>query len=200
MIFLLPFSSMGQEDNPKRSLFSFNAGVSIPIMCFASDNYDNPAAGYARPGFTLDIFYAYRFWENLGVAGSIFFSDNKIKTGMVQAPGKPGYKYYGLLIGPMLSKDFSSRWAGDLRFLTGISRVHTPKITYAETNLMNADEIFAFTWTAGAGIRYNLSENSFLAFRTDHTQLKPQLNSEGARKTEQHIIVINLGAGMAIKW
>lgn len=200
MVFILALRGLAQDNVVNRSMISFNAGVSIPIMCFASDNYYNTAAGYARPGFTFDLTYGYRFWENLGIAGSIFFSGNNVKTGIVEAPGKPGYKYYGLLIGPMATKDFSSQWSGDIRFLAGVSKVHVPKLIYAETTVMNADKAVAFTWTAGAGVRYNFSGNSFLSFRTDHTQLKPQVNQAGAVKTEQHIIVINLGAGMGIKW
>lgn len=177
----------------------FNAGLSIPIVCFASDNHQNAAAGFAKPGFTLEMMYSYRFMDNLGIAGSLFISGNKVRVGSMELPGRQGYTYYGLLIGPMLVKNFSSRWQGDLSFLAGISRVHTPKINYDNAVLMNADKPFAFTWRADAAFRYNLSDNLFLTLYANHTQLKPQLNSDGAKKTEQHIVVMNFGAGIGLR-
>ncbi len=200
VLFAFQLNAQEKYDVNQRSILSFNAGVSIPIMCFASENIHDRDAGFAKPGFTLDITYGYRFGQNLGVVGSVFFAGNKTNNNFVQSEGNRGFRYYGIVVGPMASKNFSDRWTGDLRFMAGITKTHSPRLSSGDATILNSDESYSFAWSAGTGLRYHLSEKTFLSIRADHTQMKPKLNSEGAFKSEQHIVVINVGAGMGIKW
>jgi len=59
-----------------------------------------------------------------------------------------------------------------------------------------------FVWGGGLGMRYNLSDNTFLTFRTDHLNMQPQLKLKPGEtgKTEQHIVLINVDAGIGFRF
>ncbi len=197
--------SSGAQDTKnsgiQRSYLSFHAGVSFPIVCYASTSFSNKNAGFAKPGFTVDITYGYRFARYTGIAGSLFYSGNKTRNDLLAGSGKEGYRYFGIVAGPMLIKKLSSKWEGDIRFMAGIAKALSPELVHHEEVLLNKEGATAFVWTAGAGIRYSLSDKTYLSFKADHTQLKPQFKTNGsAQKSEQHIVVINVDAGVGIKF
>ena len=191
--------------NNKRSFLSFHAGVSIPIMCYASTDINNRFAGFAKMGFMVDMSYGYRIGQFFGVAGTVFYSTNKTDTRIVQHPtgaGNGRYQYYGIMAGPMLTKNFSEKLDGDFKFLAGIARAHAPKLVHQGETILNKDQSFAVVWNAGASLRYSLSDKTFLSFKVEHTQLKPKFEVPAGEnaKGEQHIVVINTDVGFGIKF
>ena len=71
-------AQQGKAVNEKVSIISFNAGISIPIICYGrNDLAKNNFAGFARPGFTLEINYGWLFTKNVGIAAKAFYSSNR---------------------------------------------------------------------------------------------------------------------------
>jgi len=200
----MPVMAQGKNGwQNESSYFSFSAGVSVPIMCYASSNVNNKDAGFAKPGFSFNISYAYRFGNYGGVAGSVFYGLNKAGSSSVKTLSTPGsYRYFGLMAGPLLTKNFSSRWEGDARFLGGIGRLYTPRLVQGDAAVLEEKQATAFVWGGGLGMRYNLSDNTFLTFRTDHLNMQPQLKLKPGEtgKTEQHIVLINVDAGIGFRF
>lgn len=184
-----------------RSFVSFHAGLSFPIFCYASADFANKNAGFAKPGFTLNLNYSYRFNAYAGLAATVFYNSNKTDRDVQTDAGR--YHYVGLLAGPLLRHKFSYRTDGDIRFMAGVARSISPKMIYQGTTILNEDRSTSFAWTAGLAFRYHFSGKTFLSFKADHTQLKPKYNNrfpEQAQKGEQHIVVMNLDAGLGLKF
>jgi hypothetical protein len=202
---LVAIETSGQETKApakERSFLAFSAGVSVPILCYGSSNISKNTSGFAKAGFTLDLSYGYRFGQNLGVAGMLFYSSNNTGRNVVQASGNGRFRYMGLLAGPMLSAKFSEKAYGDIRFVAGIARAWSPQLSYNGETILNRDASTTFAWSAGAGFRYNLSGKTFLQIKADHAQLKPPFRGPATGenvKNEQHIVVMNFDAGIGIR-
>ena len=87
IIILAARAGMAQEIpnlTEKKSFLSFNAGLSIPVICYASTNIYNKFAGFAKPGFTIDLIYGYRIKQNAGISGMLFYSVNQTDNKIVQ--------------------------------------------------------------------------------------------------------------------
>jgi len=203
---LLSYPVIAQETKRlegERSFLSFHAGVSFPIICYGSSDINSSTAGFAKPGFIFDLGYVYRFNTNLGVTGSLFYCSNKAGNNNVQASSSPGsYRFFGILAGPFITKNLASRWDGDIRLLAGVARVLTPNLRHEGETILNENKATAFTWGGGLAIRYQLSDKSFLSLKTDHINLKPQFNLKPGEtgKGEQHIVVMNVDAGIGLKF
>lgn len=180
-----------------RSVVSFNAGVSIPIICFGSDDINNKNAGYAKPGVIASVDYKYRFFDHLGLGTSIFWANNAVRAGKVTASGE--YNYFGLMAGPVIFPGAGKTIQADIHMYAGVSNAYMPEINNGDKILLNNESAYAFTWDAGFSARFNFYENAFVSFKADQTNLKPQFKSNSA-KTEQHIVGINLSAGVGVKW
>jgi hypothetical protein len=187
----------------ERSYLVVSAGVAVPILCYGSKNVNNPNAGFAKPGFSIDLNYSYRFNNTIGIAGTVFYAFNKAGSAAVKAVSSPGsYRLVGLLAGPVLSRNFSDRWAGDIKFIAGITRSMTPELQYGDQILLDDHSVNAFTWSGGIALRYNLSGNTFLQLKTDHINLKPKFKLQAGEsgRNEQHIVLMNVDAGVGWKF
>lgn len=129
----LPFIPISTQETKagekEKSFFVFNAGISVPIICYASSDINKKTAGFAKVGFTVDISYAYRVSTNAGVTGSVFYCANRAGSKTVTAPLSPGsYRFFGCMAGPFVTKNFATRWDADFKMLAGVARVLTPKL------------------------------------------------------------------------
>jgi hypothetical protein len=200
-------SAMGQPVKTAKeqpSILSFNAGISVPIICYAkTDLSKNNFAGFAKMGFTLEVNYRYLFTKSIGIAGKAFYASNKTDLRVLQSSGHDRYTYFGFMSGPLISAGLSSRVRTDFQITGGIARAISPRILYRNEVLMNKDASTTFVWSCGAGLSYDLSGSTFLTFRTDQTQLKPKFNKhvpDESLKDEQHIVVMTVDSGFGIKF
>lgn len=187
----------------ERSQLVVSAGVAVPILCYGSRNVNNPNAAFAKPGFSIDVSYAYRFNNTLGVGGTVFYAFNKAGNTEVKAVSSPSsYRLFGLLAGPVVSRNFSDRWAGDIKFMAGLTRSMNPELQYGDQILLNDHNVNAFTWGGGIAFRYNLSGKTFLQLKADHINLKPKFNMQTGEpgRNEQHIVLMNADAGLGWKF
>jgi hypothetical protein len=180
-----------------RSVFSFHAGVTIPMVCFASDDITNKNAGFAKAGLIASIDYKYRFFHHLGVGTSLFWANHPVREGKVTASGE--YNYFGLMGGPVIFPGIGKSIQADIHMYGGISNAYMPKMNNGDKVLLNNESVYAFTWAAGFSARFNFYEKAFVSFKADQTNLKPQFTSSSA-KTEQHMVGLNLSAGIGVKW
>lgn len=200
------FSATAQKNvitEGRRSYLVINAGVAVPIMCYASKDVNNPDAGFAKPGFNFDLGYAYRFNNTAGITGSVFYTINRAGSGDVKAVSTPGsFRVVGLMAGPVLTANFSGRLTGDIKFIAGIAKTFTPELQYGDETLLNRRNATAFTWGGTAGLRYDLNGHTFLNLQAGHINLKPQFKKKAGEtgKSEQHIVLMNFDAGLGLKF
>ncbi|HMU46842.1 MAG TPA: hypothetical protein PKC72_10765 [Chitinophagaceae bacterium] len=202
MIGLMWFASTtAQETNSSfdRSFFSVNAGISVPFLCYGSSDINKNTSGFAGLGFTIDISYVYRFSKHVGAAGMVYYCSNKAGNKDVAVlSSSHRYRFFGVMTGPALLPDFSDRWTLAIAPMAGVARVLTPKLQLQDETLLNENKKTCFAWGGSLALRYHLSGTSFLQLKTDHLNMKPQFKPKAgdAGKGEQHIVVLNVDAGI----
>jgi hypothetical protein len=187
----------------ERSLLTLSAGVAVPIMCYASKDINDPFAGFAKPGFTIDISYDYRLSNTMGVAGTVFYTFNKTGSDVVSAVSSPGsYRVFGFLAGPVLFRNIADRLSGDIRLMAGLARAMTPELEQRDQTILNRHSAGSFAWKGGIGMRYELGGKTFLRLSSDYMDLKPKFKMKPGEtgKNEQHIVQIMVDAGFGWKF
>lgn len=183
-----------------QSGISINAGISIPVMCYASRNPGNPDAGIARPGFYFDIGYTYRLSAFSGVRTLLYYTSNAAGNNRVTSSG--AYRLAGWMAGPTLSSRDGRKWQGSFSPLAGYSRVWTPQLQRNNQTWLFKQATGCFSWGGELMLRYQLNDNSYLRFGAGHLNMKPRLDAfnNGTAKQEQHIVLVNGIAGFGWQW
>jgi hypothetical protein len=196
-IALLPIFPLYAQVSGQRSLFQIKAGVSLPLLCFASSDLSKGTSGFASPGFMIDLGYTWRTGTYTGIGGRLFYGTNPAGKAGIQSTGSP-YQWGGIMVGPVLLRDLSVRWQGDIAVTAGWSWVRTPLIRYGDAILLQRQTGNSFVWGGTIGVRYQLSDRSSIHLQADHVNLKPRLLHATVGKTEQHLVLMNLDAGLGI--
>ncbi len=175
---------------------SVNAGISIPIMCYASVNPENPDAGFARTGLTIDISYTHPFNAYTGIKTILYYSSNPAGNNLVPATGS--FRMAGLMAGPALTTNNQRKWQGFFSPLAGYSRVWTPQLQRQNQPWLYQQAAGCFSWGGEIGLRYRINEKSFIQFGAGHLNMKPKLDGRNtaSAKTEQHIVTVSGRAGI----
>ncbi len=191
---LLVFAAMAQSG------LSVNAGISIPVMCYASVNQANPDAGFARPGFYMDISYTYSFTAFSGCKAMFYYASNP--AGNHAVPSSGAYRMVGWMAGPSLNTPVNKKWQGSFSPMAGYSRVWTPQLKREDQTWLYKQAAGCFSWGAELMLRYRLNENSFVRVGAGHLNMKPGLKGfeNTAAKKEQHIVLVNGIAGIGWQW
>lgn len=214
----------------KKSFLAVHAGPSFPLDEFAAktlppDGYFG-SGGFAKTGYTLNIRYDYRFSENFGVVGSLFFNQHSIDNGaFVKAindqyaeAGEPidatglqlnHWKWYGITAGPALLFDAGKNMVAGLRIMGGIATANSPKATYEGQQVFGEDWSYAGVFQGGADIRIGLGGNIFLFANAEYTYLNPKFEKEVIdfftdemfiETGKQQMSVVNLTAGLGFRF
>lgn len=199
LVLLIPVILPAQKKywKQERSLFSVNAGISVPLLCYRSTDANNRDAGFARTGVRFDMSYGHRFIREAGISAQFFWANNGAGNDAVKSTAR-NYSYYGLLAGPMLTLKLSEEWSTDLRFLAGLAGVQTPQLMQGSNPWLNIHNVSCFSWGGGAAVRYRLNGNTWLRLEAGHINMKPQfsLKPGDTSKGEQHIVDVNVNAGI----
>lgn len=177
-----------------------NAGISIPVMCYASVNPGNPNAGFARPGFYMDIGYTHTLNAFSGFRTLFYYASNPAGNAAVPATGS--YRMAGWMAGPLLNTSASRKWQGSFNPMAGYSRVWTPQLKRENQTWLYKQAAGCFSWGGDFSLQYHISENHFLRLQTGHLNMKPRLDNrnDSRAKGEQHIVLMTLDAGMGWKF
>lgn len=177
-----------------------NAGISIPIMCYAAENTGNPNSGYARTGLTFDISYTRPFNATTGFKTMLYYSSHPAGNNTVHSNGS--FRMAGLMAGPSLTSADNRKWQCSFSPLAGFSRVWMPQLRVQDQALLFSQQVICFSWGADLSLRYRLSENSFVRLGAGHLNMKPRLDARHtvSAKSEQHIVVVSTAAGIGWQW
>ncbi|HEY4326876.1 MAG TPA: hypothetical protein VGN20_23015 [Mucilaginibacter sp.] len=232
LISIISFKAQAQDDvdNKAKTYLSLFGGVSTPLGDFASTNYSNNSAGFAKRGVTFGLEGAAYLYKNLALGWLISFQDqgelttadaqnlangynesfNKNQT-VVTAVGR--YHNINLLLGPQYSFLYK-KFTLDIKAEAGlIKSFATPSISYvfdnssgsATTQLSSKGVTFAYG--ASTGIRYSLGDSWDVGIKANY------INSQGIKienantvagtgrlVTNQPISEIQTTLGIALKF
>ncbi|HVV54098.1 MAG TPA: outer membrane beta-barrel protein [Mucilaginibacter sp.] len=167
-----------------KSYIGLYGGLSVPRGDFASYNYDNNSAGFAKRGVTISIDGAYYFYKNLGIGASLAFQDQgelKYNDTYILAQGYTNsfnadyttvtavnrYHSLSFLAGPQYSFQYH-KFILDLRASAGFIKVtSTPSLSIVMSGVPEQTDIIdqksasgtVFGYSGNVGLRYKFSDN-----------------------------------------
>jgi len=203
--FLLAGLTFLRGQKEMRWAVSATVGPSIPLGKFADKNIYDEQAAFALPGIALNLSADYQisklFRLELLLAGKTNPVDTKAMTSKMQqaAPGvafeaesddwKTGWILAGLSFLAPLERN--GRFFFIAKVLGGVMKTSIPKITIASvgyvdslggigTSSFSQSAVpleWAFAWTTGAGLKYNLTRHFFLQAEADFSSSSPRATS-----------------------
>ncbi|MFI5185118.1 MAG: hypothetical protein ACHQF0_00170 [Chitinophagales bacterium] len=191
----LYMTGMAQERRAspeKKGFLILSAGPSFPVGDFSSTDFlNNSQAAYAKTGFAIDLHGGYNFIKNFGLGGSIFYShysfdEQRLKDQLVAA-GAPSemnisvdhWQYYGLVVGPIITGNVSTKTIVDFSLMTGVARANSPKaeVSIAGTSGSTAEDwATAVPMKVSGGIRFQVGQNGYLFTGLDYMYMEPKFN------------------------
>lgn len=198
MLLVLPLAAQEITLPQKKSGLAFSAGISVPLLCFAAEDPAIQTSGFAKPGFTFDISYTYRFNSWTGIKTMLYYASNKAGNSRVPALAAANhYRAVGWMAGPLLYKSFSGKWEAAFSPLAGISKVWTPELTRQNETWLYKQSAPCFSWGGELSIAYSINEKNSFHLKTGHLNMKPQFSRHPGEtaKSEQHFVLVNVDAG-----
>ena len=192
-----------------KSYLGLTGGLSIPVGDFASTDYSNNKAGFAKRSVVIGLSGAYYFYKNLAFAATFSFQDQgelsqndaqtlangynaDFKTSSTNVTTVNRYHNLNLMGGPQYSFIYH-KFIFDIRAAAGlIKSLSTPSISTEYTKSNNTYVIFnqnsstakAFAYGAGAGVRFSLGDNWDVNLRGNYIASDginiPNQNNSGA--------------------
>lgn len=214
----------------KKSFLAVHAGPSFPLDEFSAKTLPPDgffgSGGFAKTGYNLNIRYDYRFAENFGVVGSLFFNQHTINsTAFVKALNDQfeesgeqidatglklnHWKWYGITAGPALLFDAGKNVVAGLRIMGGVATANSPKAVYEGVEVFGEDWSYSGVFQGGVDMRVGLGGNIFFFANADYTYLKPKFDKELTdpftyetyiETGKQQMSVVNLTAGIGIRF
>ncbi len=181
------------QDNSGHKMFTMNMGLSIPTGAYGSKNFDNTLAGYAMPGFLIDLTYQHEFHPNLGftamgrsMAHSMndflfeydfanYLKKNSAGSNPIVYIGPTVYSIGGLMAGMYGDFSWNQKIQFEPRMLIGFSVATLPGMitdaynstTLVTTTVRETASTFCFSYLIGMGFKMNLGTHSFLHINLD---------------------------------
>jgi hypothetical protein len=194
--FLLIIQNLAAQ-NSSKSFIGLSGGISAPIGNFSKadagtvGNWNN-TSGFAKTGYNIGVEGAWFFLPNIGVGGSITYSDHSalnnkdvntlassyqqafdVDQAAVSSSGR--YQALNTMLGPYLSLPYK-RFNFEVRAMAGILKsFSTPEVDVVLTDAsinypfsQKSSTASAFGWQTGIGLRYLLTEKFSLTVRGDY--------------------------------
>jgi hypothetical protein len=202
LITLISLKAKAQDDikTNAKSYISLFGGLSSPLSNFASTNYSDNSAGYAKKGVTIGLDGAAYFYKNLAFAVTFSYQDqgelngtdvqnlsnsynvsfNKDQTTITAVDR---YQNINLMGGPQYSFLYK-KFTLDLRASAGlIKSISTPSLALvfdystntSATIYQLSSSALTFAYGGSAGLRYSLGDSWDIGLRANY------INSDGIK-------------------
>jgi len=186
---------------------SFSTGPSFPIGQFASNDINNKEAGFAKPGYTLNLDFTYKINPSVILDINILYARFDLSNMVLQQAGLSSdhWQYYGLLVGPRYDMRLGNKSLLSIKGLLGITNVNSPAFHYDSTLVIQEGWAAAFAMQFGTDYRYGISKNFFLIADLDYTYMFPTLqvsstDGTGPATVKQNIAAFSLTVGIGINF
>lgn len=201
----------------------FNPGFSLPTGNFASGDYTNPLAGYAKEGYSLGAYFSVLVYKGLSFIAcysrqmNVFdersFAVNALeskKNYTVQTLGN--WKNHFILGG--LSYDIALEDENYLtpRILFGACLARTPEyellpsstnLTATAREVVESEETVAFAMRLGIGLKKNLAKHFFVSINPDfyYSALNLNINKSftNIQKPSQSVSIVSLSISLGFR-
>lgn len=228
-LFFAAICMQANAQDEKRGYLTIGLGPSIPLSDFASTNTSNDDAGYAMSGGNLNIAFAYRLGNNLGLTAMFTGTSNPVDVDAIAEDFTESFpnvnwtitadrwRIGGLMIGGFATFPATENLSFDVRVLGGILQSTMPEIrAKAETGIGNATgkreekTVSTSAFDLGFLFRYKLGSSFCLLAGADFISANPKFNdvtstnSFGGSSTADidqsyYTMNINVGLGFLIK-
>lgn len=194
-LFLVALCVQVNAQDDKRGYLAIGFGPSIPLSDFSSTSTSNDDAGYAMNGGNLNISFAYRLGQHLGLAAMLTGTSNAVDVNAVAEdfninyPGSDwkvtadSWKIGGLMIGGFATFPATENLSFDVRLLGGVLQSTMPELNAIdETGLIDRTikreekTAAAATFDLGFMLRYKLGSSVCVMAGADFISANPKFN------------------------
>jgi hypothetical protein len=216
LLLLLSFLAGGvltAQENGKpattKSVLAFHIGLSNPLDDFRSKTFNNTEAGFANPGYTLNLSYSYLFEPNFGFGGELFYNKYKLDEGKIKEVYSDAdvdhWQFYGLTAGPVFSFDLSNGISTRLRVLGGAAYCNSPKAFDEGDLVLNEEWSWSTIVKGGLDFSFETGKQFCIILNADYLYTRPGFDitpivGEIADRTHQRISALNVTAGIGIRF
>jgi hypothetical protein len=216
-----------QDD--KRGYLTIGLGPSVPFSDFSSTSASNDDAGYAMTGGNLNIAFAYRLGQNLGLTAMLTGTSNPVDVDALAADFKQSYpnanwtvtadrwRIGGVMIGGFATFPASENLSFDVRLLGGVLKSTMPEIRATATSgiiggsaTREEKSVATVTFDLGFMFKYKIANAVCILAGADFITANPKFNdvvtrtSFGGSSTADidqtySTMNINIGIGFLVK-
>ena len=201
-----------------KSYISLYGGISDPLSNYASTDYNNNQAAYAKRGVTFSLDGAYYIYKHLAIGATISFQDqgkllfndvDNLAQGYTASYGADQstvnaydrFHNWNILIGPQYSFEFS-KFIVDVRVSAGAVKVSsTPETSIVlvgvpdqtATFYQRSASAFVFGYGGNVGLRYKLGESWTVGLKAAYVYSDgPSIRNDGLTTTAEGRYVTKL--------
>ncbi len=192
-----------------KSFIALHPGLSVPTAEFNRKDANDEKAGYAQPGFTINLDYGYDLSRNVGLSVMAFYGRHNLdKTDLFNLlPGVnvDHWQYFGIMAGPRFYHSLSDKAVGGFRMMVGVNRVNSPEFTYEGTPILAADWAWSAVYMGGVDARFTIADNFFIFTSADYRWTEPEFKLKypdggGSNRAHQNVSVFNLTGGVGMRF
>jgi hypothetical protein len=213
MLSLLAGGVLAAQENGKpattNSVFALHIGPSNPMSDFRSKKFLDVEAGFANPGYSINMSYAYRHESDFGVGAEVFFNRYRIDEEKIKEVSSlmeiDHWQFFGITAGPTLSLDLSNGISSRIRVMGGVAYCNSPK-SYEDGELvMNEGWDWSTIVKSGLDFNFNTGKQFCILLGVDYLYTRPSFllkPVEGTKKIRIHqrISAVNVTAGFGIRF
>jgi hypothetical protein len=174
----------------KKGFLIVSAGPSFPLGDFKSRTREDYISTFTRTGFSADLQGGYHFVTSFGITGSVFYNfysynEQRLKEQLGIPAEVPmiidHWKYYVIVVGPMVTDVITSRISVDFNVMTGIVNANSPKLTVGTNG--GTEVIITEDWAAAipirlsGGMRIQLGRDGYFDIGINYFHAEPEFRS-----------------------
>lgn len=199
-------------------------GAAFPMSDYANTDLFEAGSGFAKTGPNLNISFAYKLYNDFGIAVLLTGSSNPVNTDEIAHEASQieiykdkdikisseNSKTAGLLTGAYAIFPLSHKFYFDIRLLIGPYYVYSPEYILTSTDisqLVFKDKYSVVTlgFNLGVGLKYKINTKMYLLGNYDYTSVKPEFkdveiydinNKKITRSIKPKIFMSNITFGL----
>lgn len=199
----------------RNSSLAFHAGPSFPMGVYSSSMPSTDEAGYAKTGINISMNYEYRFRNNAGIGGTVFYNQHSTRDMVLTFDFGEGtdtvtmtmdnWKMYGIALGPILNFVPAKNLTAGVHIMGGIANVQMPAFYYDNEEAVKSDWGISPVVQGGLSLKLDAGNQVFFFVNGEYQYLRPVFNmfdiwADESDKGYQKISVVNVTAGIGFRF
>lgn len=167
---------IAQDSSNNNNFISFTAGPSFPLGAFASNNSNRLNAGMANTGFTIEAKFAHQFDELFGISSAFVYASYPVDNHTSDGTSIKPWKYYEILIGPIMTGLITPKISLDLSVLSGTAFINASKVNVNSEVIKKKSPTSAVPLKLTLDFRFHCNRSFYLFTGVSYNYMRAHFN------------------------